>query len=104
MDWTTILVSLFGTLTTVEFINGIRFRKAQKRMKDNEAADSDTATQEKQINLAELYLQKVMSVTEGGWNKVEERLDKIDVRISYVEEYLNGEFKKFAAEKKGAGK
>ena len=99
MDWTTLLVSLFGTLTTVEFVNGIRFRKSQRRMKDNEATDSDTATQEKQINLAELYLQKVMSVTEGGWNKVEERLDKIDGRISLVEEYLNGEYRKYKAEK-----
>lgn len=98
--WVEIAVTLIGIVLSVEFINNIRFRKSMKRMKANEATDSDTATQEKQINLAELYLDKVMKLTEGGFEQLGQKVDNLTARLGNIEEYLNGDYQRYLMSKK----
>ena len=58
MDWNTIILAIIGVLFSWETVNNIRFRKENKKLKQNEAKTSDVDTQKAQIELGDLFLEK----------------------------------------------
>lgn len=109
MDWTAIILALIGGGSIGGAITAVVNRRANKKIKDSEATNADTEAQEKQMSLAELYLEKVLKLTEeGGDNQrqmmdkldiIDRRTDKQDLQISNIEEYLNGNYHQWLANK-----
>lgn len=96
MDWTSIILALLGGTSVAGIFEAVRYRRQNLKLKDAEATTADTEAQEKQMNLAESYLEKVLALTEKGNANQDEmirRLDTLDGRIDNIEAYLNGEFK-----------
>ena len=96
MDWTSIILALLGGTSVAGIFEAVRYRRQNMKLKDAEATTADTEAQEKQMNLAESYLEKVLALTEKGNANQDEmikRLDTLDGRIDNIEAYLNGEFK-----------
>lgn len=116
----TIISIVFGSGFLFTLIEFIRYRKENKKLKEAEAKkaaasaqDADTESQEKQINLAEIFYKKMLAMTEELSNKSEvnqtkilkkmdnldERLDRIEVQNANIEEYLNGPYHEYLAKK-----
>ena len=118
MDWANLInvvISSGLVLTVVEVVKAIRNRHEDRKIKKAEATNADTEAQGKQMTLAELYLEKVLKLTETGNDNqrqmiekldlIDQRTDKQDIQLSNIEEYLNGNYHQWLAEKeKGAGK
>ena len=109
MDWNLVLNFVFGGTTLIGVVQAVRYRKQNKALKDVEA-------QRAQIDLAELYKDKVIallnevSTKQDGGNanqqKMLEKLDtldtrteKVEIKISDIEEYLDGDFNKWKSQK-----
>lgn len=58
MDWNSIILTVVTVLFSWETFSNIRYRRENKRLKENEVTSSDATTQTEQINLGELFLQK----------------------------------------------
>ena len=58
MDWNSIILTVVTVLFSWETFSNIRYRRENKRLKENEVSSSDASTQTEQINLGELFLQK----------------------------------------------
>lgn len=112
MDWSEILNIVLGGTSLVTIVGFLAYRKQNKRIKDNEVKSSDVDTQRQQIELAELYKDKVLELMEqvstkqdtGNENqqrildkldKLDGRVDKQEVRLSDIVAYLNGDFQNF---------
>ena len=112
MEWTEILNIILGGTSIVAIVGFIVYRKQNKRLKDNEVKASDVDTQRQQIELAELYKDKVLEligqVSEKqdtgnvNQNRILEKLDTIDgrvdkqeARLSDIVSYLNGDFQEY---------
>lgn len=96
MDWTSIILALLGGTSVAGIVEAVRYRRQNMKLKDAEATTADTEAQEKQMNLAESYLEKVLALTEKGnvnQDEIIRRLEALDGRIDNIEAYLNGEFK-----------
>ena len=117
MDYQTIniiigaLVALFGTW---EGINNIRYRRENKKLKQNEVKVSDVETQKQQIDLVVYFKDQVLKVLEdvqkaqhtGNDNQVQimRKIDKVEDKVGDIETYLNGPYHKWLSEKeKGEG-
>lgn len=109
MDWSVLLNFVFGGTTLIGVVQAVRYRKQNKALKDVEA-------QRAQIDLAELYKDKVIALLnevsskqDGGnanQQKMLEKLDtldtrteKVEIKISDIEEYLDGDFNQWKAKK-----
>ena len=98
MDWTSIILALLGGTSVAGIVEAVRYRRQNMKLKDAEATTADTEAQEKQMNLAESYLEKVLALTEKGnvnQDEIIRRLEALDGRIDNIEAYLNGEFKEW---------
>ena len=112
MELSEILNIVFGGTSVVAVIGWLVYRKQNKRLKDNEVKVSDVDTQKQQIDLAELYKDKVLELIGqvstkqdmGNENQqrildkldtIDERVDKQEVRLSDIVTYLNGDFQDF---------
>lgn len=58
LDWNTIVLTILTVLFSWETFNNIRYRRENKKLKQNEVKTSDANTQTEQINLGELFVQK----------------------------------------------
>ena len=122
MELSEILNIIFGGTSVVAVIAWLYFRKENKALKKNEVKVSDVNTQKQQIDLAELYKDKVLELIgqvsekqdSGNANqqKILDKLDTIDGRVdkqetglSDIVTYLNGDFQDFLKRnhKKGQG-
>lgn len=116
MNWTEILNFILGGGTLIGFIQTVRYRKANKVIKDNEAKVSSVETQRQEMELAELYKNKVLELVElinikqdkGNNNQdkmiemlgnLDTRVDSLEARVSNVEGCLNGHLKEYVAKK-----
>ena len=113
MDWTTIIVGLLSGTSLAGVVEAIRYRRENRKVKAAEATTADTEAQEKQINLAELYMQKVLKMTESlsasssenqkqtmeKLDMLDCRLEKVEIQTANMEEYLNGNYHEWLAEK-----
>ena len=112
MDWTSIIIALIGGGSIGGLITAIVNRHANKKIKESEAANADTEAQEKQMKLSEMYLEKVLKLTETGNDNQRQMMDKLDVidrrtdkqdlQISNIEEYLNGKYRQWLANKENS--
>ena len=110
MELTEILNIVFGGTSVVAVLAWLYFRKENKRLKQNEVKVSDVDTQRQQMDLGEDYLKKVMELSElnyqatlkNGTDNTEiiEEVKKIGRKVEDIEGYLNGDFKKYLAEKR----
>lgn len=98
----------------VAIVGFIVYRKQNKRLKDNEVKASDVDTQRQQIELAELYKDKVLEligqVSEkqdtGNENqkRILDKLDRVEDKVGDIETYLNGPYHQWLADReKGDG-
>ena len=105
-------MTLLSGTTIASIYAAIKYRKQNKTLKDNEVKKDDADTQEKQINLAELYKDKVLDLMEqvskkqdsGNDNQarilqkldaLDERMDKVEGKVSDIVTYLNGDFQAY---------
>lgn len=112
MDWTQIIIALIGGGSIGGLITAIVNRHANKKIKESEAANADTEAQEKQMKLSEMYLEKVLKLTETGNDNQRQMMDKLDVidrrtdkqdlQISNIEEYLNGKYRQWLADRENS--
>ena len=112
MEISEILNIIFGGTSVVAVIAWLYFRKENKALKKNEVKVSDVDTQKQQIDLAELYKDKVLELIgqvsekqdSGNANQqrildkldtIDGRVDKQEARLSDIVTYLNGDFQDF---------
>ena len=96
------LVTLFGTW---EGINNIRYRRENKKLKQNEVKVSDVETQKQQIDLVVYFKDQVLAVLEDvrkaqhtgndNQDRILLKLDKLEDTVSNVVEYLDGPFEEY---------
>jgi hypothetical protein len=120
MELAEILNIVLGGTSVVAIIGWFVYRKQNKRLKDNEVKASDVDTQKQQIELAELYKDKVLELIgqvsekqdSGNANQqkildkldtIDERVDKQEARLSDIVTYLNGDFQEFLQRNHGKG-
>lgn len=114
MEWTEILNIILGGTSVVAIVGFVVYRKQNKRLKDNEVKASDVDTQRQQIELAELYKDKVLEligqVSEkqdtGNENqkRILDKLDRVEDKVGDIETYLNGPYHQWLADReKGDG-
>lgn len=111
MQLSEILNIIFGGTSVVAVIAWLYFRKENKALKKNEVKVSDVDAQKQQIDLAELYKDKVLELIgqvsekqdSGNANqqRILEKLDRLEDRVEGIETYLNGPYHKWLADKKG---
>lgn len=121
MQISEILNIIFGGTSVVAVIAWLYFRKENKALKKNEVKVSDVDTQKQQIDLAELYKDKVLELIgqvsekqdSGNANQqkildkldtIDERVDKQETRLSDIVTYLNGDFQEFLRRNHNDGK
>lgn len=121
MDLSIILNIIFGGTSIISIIGFFIYRKQNKELKNNEVKKDDAETQEKQMNLAELYKDKVLDLIEqvskkqdsGNHNQtrilqkldtLDSRTDGIETRLGDVVTYLNGDFQEFLKRQHGPRK
>ena len=111
----TIITTVISCGTVVTFLNWLRDRKADKKIKNNEASKSSVDVQRAEIDLGNLYKEEMLKVIEllknsqsensGNQEEMKRMLLNIDRRVDNMEEllsavvkYLNGNFQQFLAE------
>lgn len=113
MDWTAIILALLSGTTVGGVVEAFRYRRENRRLKENEVKVSDVDTQRQQMELVELYKDKVLALLDqvsekqdtGNANQVRmlEKLAALDQRLDDVERYLNGPYHAWLAEQQKGG-
>lgn len=115
MDWTAIVIGLLSTTTLGGIFSALVFFRQNRALKSNEVKQSDVDTQRQQIELAELYKDKMLGLLEqvsqkqdtGNDNQtkmldkldtLDSRMDGVETRVSDIVAYLNGNFQDFLKE------
>ena len=115
MDWTAIVIGLLSTTTLGDIFSALVFFRQNRALKSNEVKQSDVDTQRQQIELAELYKDKMLGLLEqvsqkqdtGNDNQtkmldkldtLDSRMDGVETRVSDIVAYLNGNFQDFLKE------
>ena len=58
MEWNSIILAVIGVMFSWETFNNIKYRRENKKLKENEVKTSDVDTQKAQIELGDLFLEK----------------------------------------------
>jgi len=115
MDWNTLIMTLLGGTSIIGLVQAVRYRKENKRLKENEVKLSNIDAQKQEIDLAEMYKDKVVELAElmeqvskkqdsGNDNQarilqkldtLDERMDKVEGKVSDIVTYLNGDFQDY---------
>lgn len=115
MDWQTLIMTLLGGTSILGLVQAVRYRKENKRLKDNEVKMSTVEAQKQEMDLAEMYKDKVVELTDlmeqvskkqdsGNHNQarildkldtLDGRMDKMEGRVSDIVTYLNGDFQAY---------
>lgn len=128
MDYNAIIMTLLTVFCGWEGINNIRYRRENRRLKQNEVKNSNTSTQKQEIELAELYKDKVLELLEqvsakqdDGSAAMSKRLTELETginlkltsivrtqtaynrRLTLLEKYANGSFEEFKRNQKKGG-
>lgn len=105
-------MTLLGGTSVLGVAQAIRYRKQNKKLKENEVKASNVETQKQEIELAEMYKDKVVELIEqlghkqeganqnqerilGKLNDLDKRMGDLDNRVDGIVIYLNGDFQKF---------
>lgn len=116
MDWTTIVLTLLSGTTVGSIVAAITYRKQNKTIKDSEATVSDVEAQKARLDLITKVKDEMLSMVEtvkqaneknfsnqdqilDKLTRIDERLEKVEVKVGYMEEYLNGNYHSWLADK-----
>lgn len=119
MDWNAIIMMLLGGTTVGGVVSAIWYRKQNKTIKESEATQADVEAQKAEIDLANKYrdemlnmVQMVKDANEKNFTnqddiirrleRLDKRIDKLETNYGYMQEYLNGNYHLFLAEKQKA--
>lgn len=58
MDWNSIILAVIGVVFSWETWNNVKYRRENKKLKENEVKTSSVDTQKAQIELGDLFLEK----------------------------------------------
>ena len=119
IEVTQFIVALLGGTTVGGIIEAVRYWRENRRLKESEVTEKETATQSAQIDLADKYfngmlelLEKVKASSDKGdsvreeivskltalgdqTKQQEEHLARVDVKLGRVETYLNGQYQEW---------
>ena len=116
MDWTSIITTVISCGFIFSLLNWIRDRKSDKKIKTNEAAVSDIETQKAKMDLVVKFRDEMVSMVDivkqaneknfsnqdqiiEKLSRMDERLENVELRMGYIEEYLNGNYHQWLASK-----
>lgn len=116
MDWNAIIMTLLGGTTVGGIVSAIWYRKQNKTIKQSEATQADVEAQKAQIDLANKYrdemLNMVNMVKEANeknfinqdqilkkLDRLDERVEGLEINYGNLEEWANGGYHKFLEEK-----
>ena len=116
MDWNALIMMLLGGTTVGGVVSAIWYRKQNKTIKQSEATQADVEAQKAQIDLANKYrdemLNMVNMVKEANeknfinqdqilkkLDRLDERVEGLEINYGNLEEWANGGYHKFLAEK-----
>ena len=119
IDWTTIVVTLLGLVTIEAVFKAIdrrRYIKQDRQMKDNEVQKDAATTDQQQIDLGDLFLEKTQKWAEilerkldeanaqrnEDWRELKADIGWMKEEIGNIVEYLDGPFTIFKDEKNGS--
>ena len=111
MEISEILNLILGGTSLLGLVGFIIYRKENRKLKQNEVKKDDAATQREQIELAELYKDKMLEMMEqmsakqdtGNENqsRILDKLDRLEDKVEGIETYLNGPYHAWLAKKEG---
>lgn len=110
-------MALLGGTSFLGVAGAIAYRKENKKLKQNEVKVSNIDAQKQEIDLAEMYKDKVVELAElmeqvskkqdsGNDNQarilqkldtLDGRMDKVENKVSDIVTYLNGDFQDYLA-------
>lgn len=119
MDWTELLNYILGGTTLIGVVQAVRYRRETKVIKENEAKVSSVETQRQEMELAELYKNKVLELVElinikqdkgntnqdkmiGMLSNLDTRVDNLEARMGNVEGCMNGSLQEYILNQKKA--
>ena len=106
---TEIMMAILGGTSVLGIAQAIRYRKQNKKLKENEVKVSDVDTQRQQMDLGEDYLKKVMELSELNYqatlkngtdnSEIIAEIKKLSDRVGDIEGCLNGTLTNYKKEK-----
>ena len=116
MDWNSIILTVIGVLFSWETFNNIKYRKENKKLKQNEVKTSDAETAKQQIDLVVYFkeqtltmLQQIQEMQAKGndnqstmmedMRQLKEQNERQDALLTDIVTYLNGDFQRYRKEK-----
>ena len=98
MDWTTIILALLSGTSVGGIFEAWRYRKQNKQLKENETTQSNVETQEKELNLLNMYKDEMLKLFDlmrqnqteniGNQKEMMETLSNLDKRLDGLEERM----------------
>lgn len=115
MDWNSIILAVVTVLFSWETFNNIKYRKENKKLKQNEVKTSDAETAKQQIDLVVYFkeqtltmLQQIQDMQAKGndnqstmmedMKQLKVQNERQDALLTDIVTYLNGDFKKYQYE------
>lgn len=115
MDWAEIMNIVLGGTSVAGIVTAIVYRRQNKTIKEAEAMQSKVEAQKSQIELADLYRDKMLEMMDllntkqdkGNLNQekmiqmlgsLDTRVDNLEARMGNVEGFLDGELVAWIAE------
>lgn len=116
-----ILIGLFSGTSVFGIFEAVRYWRENKRLKEAEAgtAEADTSkaqteAQKEKMELGDMYLEKVMELTEKSYQatlknnddilstttKLAGKIDSVSSEVQSIVKYLNGEYQEYLRRKK----
>lgn len=105
IDFTQVLLAVLSGTTIGGVVEAIRYRRQNKKLKNNEVKKDDVETQREQINLADEYLKKVMELSEMNYQQalkngtdnenIIKKIDSVAEEQKHIIQYLNGDYQAF---------
>ena len=105
LDFTQVLLAVLSGTTIGGVVEAIRYRRQNKKLKNNEVKKDDVETQREQINLAEEYMKKVMELSEMNYQQalkngtdnenIIKKIDAVAEEQKHIIQYLNGDYQNF---------
>lgn len=106
---TEIMMAVLGGTSVLGIVQAIRYRKQNKKLKENEVKVSDVDTQRQQIDLADEYLKKVMELSEKNYQatlkngddngEIIREVKEVKTTVGDIVGYLNGDFQEYLKKK-----
>ena len=123
MTWETIALGFFSGTTLLSVYEAIKYRRENKTIKKSEAAKEQVSAKEAEIDLASKYRDEMLSMVDmvkaandknfmnqdqimeklmamgNRLDRMDERLEKLEINYNNLEEWANGSFHSFLANK-----